>query len=140
MFRNEGESNFTKGLPEQGIYIMKILLVDDEHDLVSTLAERLSMRGIDADWVSNGEDALKQVRETSYDLAVLDMKMPKMSWLELRKRMKEIQPETKYIFMTGHGSAEDFYAVSSEKSTDCYLVKPVNIDELIKNISDVLAQ
>ncbi len=71
---------------------MKIILVDDEQDLVSTLAERLSMRGIDADWVSVGEEALAKVQETTYDLAVLDMKMPKMSGLELRKKMADIQP------------------------------------------------
>lgn len=119
---------------------MKILLVDDEHDLVSTLAERLSMRGIDADWVSTGENALAKVQGTTYDLAVLDMKMPKMSGLELREKMAKIQPEIKYIFMTGHGSAEDFQAASTEENVDSYLVKPVNIDLLIKKFNDILAK
>lgn len=117
---------------------MKILLVDDEHDLVSTLAERLSMRGIDADWVSSGEEALAKIQGITYNLAVLDMKMPKMSGLELRKKMQQIQPKIKYIFMTGHGSTEDFYAASTE-GADCYLVKPVNIDVLIQKINDILA-
>ncbi len=119
---------------------MKILLVDDEQDLVSTLAERLSMRGIDADWVSAGKEALAKVQETTYDLAVLDMKMPKMSGLELRKKMADIQPGIRYIFMTGHGSAEDFQTASAKENVDCYLVKPVNIDLLIEKFNDILAR
>ncbi|MCK5071038.1 MAG: response regulator [Desulfocapsa sp.] len=117
---------------------MKLLLVDDEHDLVSTLAERLSLRDIDADWVSNGEDALTKIKATTYDLAVLDMKMPHMSGLELREKIHAIKPNMKYIFMTGHGSVDDFNDASSKEGSDCYLVKPVNIDILIKKITSVL--
>jgi DNA-binding response OmpR family regulator len=119
---------------------MKILLVDDEHDLVSTLAERLSFRDIDADWVSSGEDALKKLQNTSYELAVLDMKMPHMGGLELREKIHAIRPQMKYIFMTGHGSVDDFNAAASKEGTDCYLMKPVNIDLLIKKITAVLAE
>ena len=119
---------------------MKILLVDDEHDLVSTLAERLSFRDIDADWVSSGEDALKKLQDTSYDLAVLDMKMPHMSGLELREKIHAIRPQMKYIFMTGHGSVDDFNAAASKEGSDCYLVKPVNIDLLIEKMTAVLAE
>lgn len=119
---------------------MKILLVDDEYELVSTLAERLSIRGIDADWVTSGEDALAKLAETNYDLAVLDIKMPQLSGLELRKQIQTIQPNMRYIFMTGHGSAEDFFSASSEEGADAYLVKPVNIDDLITKIHESLAR
>ncbi|MBW6520798.1 MAG: response regulator [Desulfoarculaceae bacterium] len=118
---------------------MKILLVDDEFELVSTLAERLSLRGIDADWATSGESALAKLQDTTYDLAVLDIKMPKISGLKLRKKIQKIQPEMRYIFMTGHGSAEDFYSASSEEGPDSYLVKPVNIDDLIAKITAILA-
>ena len=118
---------------------MKILLVDDEYDLVSTLAERLSLRDIDADWSRSGEDALKTLQNKSYDIAVLDVKMPHMGGLELREKIHAIYPEMKYIFMTGHGSADDFNAAASKEGSDCYLVKPVNIDILIKKITSILA-
>jgi len=117
---------------------MKLLLVDDEYDLVSTLAERLSFRDIDADWVSSGEEALTKLKDTSYDLAVLDMKMPHMGGLELREKIHADYPKMKYIFMTGHGSTDDFNAAASKEGSDCYLVKPVNIDLLIKKVTDVL--
>ena len=93
---------------------MRILLVDDEQELVSTLAERLSMRGIDADWVASGEEALKQVEEKFYDLAVLDVKMPKMGGIRLKQILDDKYPNMKFIFLTGHGSESDFqqgYAV-----------------------------
>ncbi len=119
---------------------MELILVDDEKELVSTLAERLSLRGINADWMTSGEEALVKMEGTPYDLAVLDMKMPKMSGLELRAKMQEIQPQMKYIFMSGHGSVEDYNAASEKDGADCYLVKPVNIDLLIKKITDILGK
>ncbi|MBC8209284.1 MAG: response regulator [Desulfobulbaceae bacterium] len=118
---------------------MRILLVDDEQELVSTLAERLSMRGIDADWACSGEEALEKAGRQNYDLAVLDVKMPRISGLEVKAEMEMIQPELRYIFMTGHGSANDFYSGSSDAKTVGYLIKPVNIDILIGKIKEALS-
>ena len=118
---------------------MNILLVDDEQELVSTLAERLSMRGIDADWACSGEEALQKITSQSYDLAVLDVKMPKISGLQVKAKMEMIQPELRYIFMTGHGSEKDFRSGSSDSNTICYLIKPVNIDILIEKIKEALS-
>lgn len=117
---------------------MKILLVDDEKELVSTMAERLALRGIDADWVSSAEDALKWVESKTYDLAVLDVKIPRMSGISLKKRLKEKCPEMKFIFVTGHGSEEDYNAGLAEAGADYYLVKPVNIKVLIEKMREVL--
>lgn len=113
---------------------MKILLVDDEEELVVTLAERLSMRDIDADWALSGEDALRLAEHQRYDLAVLDMKMPKMNGLQLKAELQKIAPTMHFIFLTGHGSEEDFEAGASEAGEDYYLIKPVNIQELVAKI------
>ena len=117
---------------------MRVLLVDDEEELVSTLAERLTLRGIEAQWVTSAEEALSMVREIHYDLAVLDVKLPKISGLKLKTRMEEIVPAMKFIFLTGHGSEEDFKAGAAEAGADCYLVKPVNIDTLIRKMKEVI--
>ena len=67
---------------------MRVLLVDDEKELVATLAERLAIRGIDADWVTSSEEALKLAETETYDLAVLDVKIPRISGIELEKKLK----------------------------------------------------
>jgi DNA-binding response OmpR family regulator len=115
---------------------MRILLVDDEEEFVATLAERLSLRGITADWVTNAQDAEKLVNTQHYDLAVLDVKMPKVGGRELKKIIAKKQPGIKTIYLTGHGSEEDYQAGSAE--ADFYLMKPININDLIRKINDAL--
>jgi DNA-binding response OmpR family regulator len=116
---------------------VKILLVDDESELVSALAERLNLRDINADFATNGEAATEKVRAEAYDLAVLDMKMPGLSGLDLKKRLQSLRPGMRFIFMTGHGSEEDFRTGSSEAAG--YLVKPVRIEDLLAAIRQALA-
>jgi DNA-binding response OmpR family regulator len=117
---------------------MRVLLVDDEKELVSTLAERLSLRGIEADWVTNGEDAIKRVEKQAYDLAVLDVKIPRMSGLKLKKVLQEKCPGMKFIFMTGHGSEDDFRAGAAEAGAAYYLAKPVDIEALIEKMKQTV--
>jgi DNA-binding response OmpR family regulator len=117
---------------------MHILLVDDEQEFVATLAERLAIRGIDADWVTSGEDALKLAETETYDLAVLDIKIPKISGINLKKALQKINPNMKFIFLTGHGSEDDYRAGSAEAGAEYYLVKPVDIKTLIEKINAAL--
>jgi DNA-binding response OmpR family regulator len=115
---------------------MKVLLVDDEKEFVSALAERLSFRGIDANWTVSGEEALKMAKEGQYELAILDVKMPGLGGIELRKRLHEMQPGMRFIFLTGHGSQEDFKVGSEEASF--YLAKPLKIEDLMERIKETL--
>jgi DNA-binding response OmpR family regulator len=115
---------------------MKVLLVDDEKEFVSALAERLSFRGIDANWTISGEEALKMAKEGQYELAILDVKMPGLGGIELRKRLHEMQPGMRFIFLTGHGSQEDFKVGSEEASF--YLAKPLKIEDLMERIKETL--
>jgi DNA-binding response OmpR family regulator len=119
---------------------MRVLLVDDEEELVSTLAERLAMRGIEAEWVSDPERALELVTAGNFDVAVLDVKVPKISGLELKKKLEEIDPRLKFIFMTGHGSESDFRKGVAEAGSGFYLIKPVKIELLIDRIHGVLKE
>jgi DNA-binding response OmpR family regulator len=114
---------------------MRILLVDDEQELVVTLAERLSIRGIEADWATSGEDALKLAETESYDLAVLDIKIPRISGINLKKELQKKNPYMKFIFMTGHGSEDDYKAGSAEAGAEYYLVKPIDIKTLIEKMN-----
>ena len=70
---------------------MRVLLVDDEQELVETLAERLGIRGMDARWATNGDAALGLIDQEDFDLAVLDIKIPGINGIDLHKIMKEKQ-------------------------------------------------
>ncbi len=115
---------------------MKILLVDDELKFVKRLAERLNIRGFDADWSTSGEDALKKAESEKYELAVLDVKMPNMSGLELRKELAKKNPDMDFILVTGHGSEQDYMEGSKEASF--YILKPFQIDTLVEKINEVM--
>jgi len=117
---------------------MRVLLVDDEAELVSTLAERLSFRGIEADWVTTGEEALKQVEKQRYEVAVLDVKIPRISGLALKRLLEEQDPQLKFIFLTGHGSEEDFMIGSAEAGEPYYLIKPVELNLLIEKLHEII--
>ena len=127
--RRIADSSFLK---ESGSLTMKALLVDDEKELVATLAERLMFRDIEADWATSGQEALKLAEKRRYDLAVLDVKMPGMSGITLMKRLRERHPGMKFIFMPGHGSEEDFRTGSADAAH--YLVKPVKLEALLEKM------
>lgn len=117
---------------------MRVLLVDDEEQLVSTLAERLLLRGIQARWVTSSMAALELVETETFDLAILDVKIPKINGLELKKRLHTLHPEMKFIFLTGHGSEDDFKIGAAEAGKDFYLVKPVKIESLLEKMNEVI--
>lgn len=119
---------------------MCVLLVDDEKEFVSTLAERLALRGVQADWVTSAEEALARVEQSDYELAVLDVKMPHINGIELKRMLHQRCPAMQFIFMTGHGSEQDFRAGSSEAGAAYYLVKPVRIEELMQKMREVLGR
>lgn len=114
-----------------------MLLADDEEELVSTLAERLEMRGMRADWAVNPEKACELLSQNRYDIAVLDVKLPGMSGYDLQRKMAAKAPEMKFIFMTGHGSPGGYTRKYAETDAAECLIKPVDIDKLIARIREI---
>ncbi len=114
---------------------MRVLLVDDEKELISAMAERLEMRGIETRWFTSGKEAILAMTSDCFDLAVLDVKMPGMGGLELKSRLTQCCPQMKFIFLTAYGSEQVFDSVATELGDDFYLVKPVDIQELMAKIN-----
>jgi DNA-binding response OmpR family regulator len=114
---------------------MKVLLVDDEKKFATMLAKRLALRGIDVDYVHTGEDAILKTETNRYDVAILDVKMPGIGGIELERKLKELDPSMKIIFLTGHGSKTDFETGSAKAAY--YLAKPIQIEELITILQEV---
>jgi DNA-binding response OmpR family regulator len=116
---------------------MRVLLVDDEEEFVATLAERLQLRGIEADWCTSAEESLHRVEAVRYDVAVLDVKMPRVSGIDLKAKIQALSPGTRFIFLTGHGSEKDF--ITGRSISAYYLIKPVQIDDLIEKLNAAVA-
>jgi len=114
---------------------MKIILVDDEQKFVNMLAKRLAIRGIEADVAYTGEEAIEKAGNTPYDVAVLDIKMPGISGVQLKKKLNCLHKDLKFIFVTGHGAVEKSEDEDSQK--DIYLSKPLDIEFLIETIQDL---
>jgi len=116
---------------------MRVLLVDDEEEFVVTLSERLGLRGMDADYATSADEALMKAQNQFYDVAVLDMRLPKMGGLAIRDALKGRHPDMKFLFLTGYGSEEDFNNVASLEGNSAYLVKPIGITTLIAKINEL---
>lgn len=117
---------------------MRVLLVDDEKELASAMAERLRLRGIDAEWATTADEALMSIDAGPFDIAVLDIKMPRIGGLELMHRIRTIHPEIKILFLTGHGSEDLFQKVIDECGESAYLIKPIDIAELVSKMKRLM--
>ncbi|MFH1921010.1 MAG: response regulator [Planctomycetota bacterium] len=118
---------------------LRILLVDDEVDFASALAERLVLRGFQAEVATSGLDAARHVRENDFSVLVLDVKMPGIDGLGLMAEIKRKRPDLPVILLTGHGSVADAETGMKEGAFD-YLMKPIDIDELIEKIRNAVGR
>lgn len=109
---------------------MRVLLVDDEEDFASALAERLQLRGIDVQVALDGENALSQIEARLPDVVVLDVMMPGLGGADVLQRIQAKYPKMPVLLLTGHGSIASGPA-GIKKDVFDYLVKPIDINELI---------
>jgi DNA-binding NtrC family response regulator len=109
----------------------RVLIVDDEAELVSALVERLNLRGFRASGVTSGSEALERLATEPCDVVLLDVKMPGLGGLAVIQRIKTEHPGLHVILLTGHGSAQDAKAGMDLGAFD-YLMKPVKIADLVR--------
>lgn len=111
----------------------KVLMVDDEEDFVTTLAERMKMRDLSPDLALSGEQALQRVQEDVPDVMVLDLKMPGIDGMEVLRRVRQAYPQVQVVVLTGHGSEKD-EAEAKRLGAYAYLQKPVDMERLVKTL------
>jgi DNA-binding NtrC family response regulator len=112
---------------------LRVLIVDDEEDLVSTMAERLELRGFEVETATSGTDALAHVGKSDFSVLLVDVKMPGVGGLELMAEIKRDHPDLPVILFTGHTSVADAERGIQEGAFG-YLMKPIDIDRLIEKI------
>ena len=112
---------------------IKVMLVDDEEEFVTTLSERIQRRDFNSSFAFNGEQALQNVDDQVPDVMILDLKMPGIGGMEVLRRVKKAYPKVQVIILTGHGSEKDKKEALSLGAFG-YIQKPVRIDELTRQI------
>jgi DNA-binding response OmpR family regulator len=117
----------------------KILIVDDEKNMRTSLEEILRLEGYDVEAVGDGKSAVKRLENNEYDLMLLDLKMQGMDGLEVLDFATKNAPTCKVIMLTAHGSLESAIQALRQGAHD-YILKPAKPEELIdsvkKGISD----
>ncbi|RJX73845.1 DNA-binding response regulator [Vibrio sinensis] len=109
---------------------MKVLIVDDSHNVAETIADYLELEGMTIDSAYHGESALKLVSEHHYDVIIMDIMMPKMDGISaVTKLRKELFCNTPILFLTAKDGLEDKIA-AFEAGGDDYLMKPFAMQEL----------
>ncbi|MCL2388962.1 MAG: response regulator [Elusimicrobia bacterium] len=107
----------------------KILVVDDEEGIRELLVSEFSSLGYNASSAVNGEEAANRIESERFDIIISDMKMPKLSGLELLKKVKAVHPSTEVIIVTGYATIENALEVMKAGAYD-FVQKPFNIDEV----------
>lgn len=117
---------------------MKMMLVDDEERFLSTTKKLLARKGHDVLTATSGPEALEMLREHNIHVVILDVKMPGMDGIELRRRLAKIDPTMKFILVTGHGSDRDYDVGMKEVSY--YIIKPFKIEDLVDKLRGLSGQ
>ena len=107
---------------------MKILIADDEKDIVDLIKERVAIKGYNADIAFDGEKALEFIKLNKYDLVFVDHNMPELTGLELIKYIRENNLDTKIVMITGYPAIEG--SVVKYLGADEYLTKPFKLKEI----------
>jgi len=112
---------------------IRVLLIDDEEAFVTTLEERLELRGLLPRVALSGPDGLAMMENDLPDVVVLDLRMPGMSGTEVLKRIRTQWPGMPVIMLSGHGSDQDFESCIN-LGASVYHKKPLDIDVLLESI------
>jgi DNA-binding NtrC family response regulator len=117
----------------------KLLVVDDEPDMLSTCRKFLTGEGYEVEVAENGRAAIERVEMFQPDLVITDLKMPGMDGMEVLRRIKENQPDTTVMMFTGFGTIEDAVEAMKEGAFD-FITKPFSPDHLLIAVERALRQ
>jgi len=115
---------------------MRILVVDDDPEIVSFLKRGLIYEGYTVDTASNGTEALAKARESEPELVILDIMMPGIDGIEVCKRFRQVSA-VPILMLTAKGTVAD-RVVGLDSGADDYLVKPFAFDELLARMRALL--
>ncbi len=116
---------------------MRILLVEDEAPLRETLAARLKREGYAVDAAADGEEGLYLGKEVPFDLAIIDLGLPRMNGMELIQALREENCRFPILVLTARGSWQD-KVEGLKTGADDYVVKPFHVEELLARMNALM--
>jgi two-component system, cell cycle sensor histidine kinase and response regulator CckA len=117
-----------------------IAIIDDDAALASNLEDILKTEDYHVEAVNDGSAGIELFRKKTFDLALVDIKLPHMSGPELIKKLNRLQPETEYVLITAYASMDTAMGAVKQKQIIGYEKKPVNIDRLLPFIRQVVVR
>jgi DNA-binding response OmpR family regulator len=117
----------------------RLLVVDDESSVRSSLREILEQEGHEVVTAASGEEALSKLREGRFDLILVDLKMEGIDGLEVMTEAKQLTPDTVIIMLTAYGTLDSAIGAIRQGAHD-YLLKPCNVDEIVASVETGLAK
>lgn len=114
---------------------IRVLLVDDEEELLDYLSKRLLREGFEVATVTSGLAAIERTKAEDFDVAVVDLKMPGLDGLETQRELKQVRPMLQTIVLTGHGSIQAALE-SGKHDAFRFLGKPADHLELVATIRE----
>jgi two-component system, OmpR family, response regulator MprA len=115
---------------------MRLLVADDDPDIVSFVRRGLIYEGYEVDTATDGLEALEKARSSPPDLVILDVMMPGLDGIEVAKRLRQAG-KVPVLMLTARGSVADKVA-GLDSGADDYLVKPFDFDELLARVRALL--
>lgn len=117
--------------------MLKILVVEDDRELRRLFAHVLIKNGYSVKEVSNGREALDAIEEEHYDLVISDIMMPEMDGYELVRSLRDAGNTTPILMITAKDAFDDM-RMGFLSGTDDYMVKPINVNEMVLRVQALL--
>ncbi len=118
---------------------IKLLFADDEEPLRILVKNHLLLEGFEVETVDDGDTAIDAMKKNTYDIVLLDIRMPRLNGIDVLKSMKQMKIRSRIIMLT----AVDDLAVAIEavkNGANDYITKPYDLDKLLECIHRVLAK
>src|SRR3990172_614871 len=116
----------------------QILIADDDSSMRMALSESLESCGFEVETAENGADALKKFEKGKFEIVVTDMRMPKMTGMDVLRGVKKISPRTPVILITAYGTVKTAVEAMKEGASE-FIMKPFSLDDLEFAVKNVLA-
>lgn len=115
----------------------KILVVDDDSSIRRTLTDILQFEQYEVDEASDGVEALVKIKRQTYDVIVMDIKMPKMDGMDAMERIQVLSPDTPVVMISGHGNIDTAVEAVKKGAFD-FIQKPPDLNRLLITIRNAM--